>query len=59
MSERIGLLFADGSISVLPEGTTIDTANKEAEDHDAGNPAPETRVVSLVVSITKFITEVG
>jgi hypothetical protein len=58
MSEHIGLLFADGSILVLPEGTTIETAQKEAEEHDAGDPDPDTRVVSLVVSIAKFITEV-
>ena len=59
MSERIGLLFADGSISVLPEGATIETAKKEAEEHDAGNPDAETRVVSLVVSDVKIITEGG
>ena len=59
MSECIGLLFADGSISVLREGTTIETAKKEAEEHDAGDPDAETRVVSLVVSIVEVITEGG
>jgi hypothetical protein len=57
MSERIGLLFADGSISVLPEGTTIETAKKEAEEHDAGDAT--TQVVSVVISIVKIITEPG
>jgi hypothetical protein len=57
MSEHIGLLFADGSILVLPEGTTIATAKKEAEEHDAGDPDPETRVVSLVVRVVEVITE--
>ena len=56
MSERIGLLFADGSISVLPEGTTIGTANKEAEEHDAGDPDATTQVVSLVISVVKILT---
>ena len=57
MSERIGLLFADGSISVLPEGTIIETANKEAEEHDAGDPDATTQVVSLVISVVKTLTE--
>jgi hypothetical protein len=56
MSERIGLLFADGSILVLREGTTIETAKKEAEEHDVGDPDPETRVVSLVIRVVKIIT---
>ena len=55
MNERIGLLFADGSILVLPEGTTIETAKKEAEEHDAGDPIA-TRVASLVLSVAKIIT---
>jgi hypothetical protein len=59
MSERIGLLFADSSILVLSEGTTVETAKKEAEEHDFGNPDPETRVVRLVLSIAEVITEGG
>jgi hypothetical protein len=58
MSERIGLLFADGSILVLPEGSTTETAQNEAEEHDAGNPNA-TQVVSLAVRIIKVITEDG
>jgi hypothetical protein len=56
MSERIGLSFADGSILVLPPGTTIETAKNEAVEHDAGNPN-ETQVVSLTVRVVKVITE--
>ena len=55
MNERIGLLFADGSISVLPEGTTIETAKKEAEEHDAGDADVRTQVVSLVISVVKIL----
>jgi len=56
MSERIGLLFADGSISVLSEGTTIETAKKEAEEHDADDPGA-TQVVKLLVTVVEVITE--
>jgi hypothetical protein len=59
MSECTGLLFADGSILVLREGTTIETAKKEAAEHDVGNPDSETRVVSLVLGIVEVITEGG
>jgi hypothetical protein len=58
MNERIGLLFEDGSISVLPEGTTIETAKEEAKEHDVGGP-DATRVVSLVISIVKVISEIS
>ena len=56
MSECIGLLFADGSISVLPQGTTIKTAKKEAEEHDAGDPDATTRVVSIVIRVVRVVT---
>ena len=59
MSERIGLLFADGSILLLPEGATVETAKKEAAEHNVGNLDPETRVVSLVLSVVEVITEGG
>ncbi len=36
MNARVGLLFSDGSILVLPEGTDADTAGREAEEHDWG-----------------------
>jgi hypothetical protein len=47
MTERLGLLFADGSLLVLPDGTDADTARREAEEHDGGEPGPRTRVVRL------------
>ena len=55
MSERLGLLFSDDSILVLPEGADAGTALKEAEEHDRGEPAPCTRVVRLEVEITKVL----
>ena len=58
MSERIGLTFADGSILVLPEGATIETAKKEAEEHDADSPRT-TQVVSFFISAVEIITEAG
>jgi hypothetical protein len=53
MGERLGLLFADGSILLLPEGTSVEDAKKEAEEHDAGDPNPQTRVARLVVNVVK------
>jgi hypothetical protein len=38
MTERLGLLFADGSLLVLPDRTDADTARSEAEEHDGANP---------------------
>ena len=49
--ERFGLLFSDGSILVLPEGTTAEQAQKEAEEHDAGDPDSQTQVVRVVENI--------
>ncbi len=43
---RIGLLFLDGSILILPEGTDIASAQKEAEDHDEDG-ASTTQVVRI------------
>jgi hypothetical protein len=55
MSERIGLLFSDGSILVLPEGKSADEAKKEAEEHEAGDPSAHTQVLSIVLSDVKII----
>jgi hypothetical protein len=51
MNERLGLLFADGSVLVLPEGTNLDHAQREAREADFGEPAPRTRVVALRIEI--------
>jgi hypothetical protein len=51
MTERLGLLFADGSLLVLPDGTDADTARREAEEHDGDGPGLRTRVVRLRVEI--------
>ena len=48
MSQRLGLLFSDDSILVLPEGTDVDAAWREAEEHDA-----DTEVVRLNLEITR------
>jgi hypothetical protein len=51
MEERFGLLFSDGSILVLPEGASAEEANREAEEHDAGDPDAQTQVVRIAVKI--------
>jgi hypothetical protein len=51
MTERLGLLFADGSLLVLPDGTDADTARREPEEHDGGEPGPRTRVVRLRIEV--------
>jgi len=51
MAERLGLLFADGSISLLPEGTDLQTARKEADEHDQGDFGPRTQVIRTKVEI--------
>jgi hypothetical protein len=45
------LSFKDGSILLLPEGTTIEAAAGEAAEHDAGTREAMTKVVRLVVLI--------
>jgi hypothetical protein len=52
MSRRLGLLFSDGSLLVLPEGVDFDAAWREAEEHDAGESDLRTEVVDLAVEIT-------
>ncbi len=55
MSERLGLLFSDGSILVLPEGTDVDGARKEAEEHDRGEFYVRTRVMRLEIEIGEIL----
>jgi hypothetical protein len=57
VEERLGLLFSDGSILVLPEGTSAETAKREAEEHDAGDPNAPTRVVRIVMDIVEIIAD--
>jgi hypothetical protein len=52
MTQRLGLLFSDGSLVVLPERVDVDAAWKEAEEHDAGDSEGRTEVVSLKIEIT-------
>ena len=51
MNERLGLLFSDGSMMVFPEGTPLQTAAKEAAEHDGGVRSPGTRIVRLSVKV--------
>jgi hypothetical protein len=51
MNERLALLFADGSLVVLPEGTDIGAAWREAEEADWGELSPRTRVAHLAVEM--------
>jgi hypothetical protein len=59
MSHRLGLLFSDGSLLVLPEGTDVDAACRDAEEHDAGESIPATEVVRLTVEILGTASESG
>jgi hypothetical protein len=52
--ERVGLLFADGSMLLLPEGTTVATAKTEAEEHDLGDPEAKTQVLSVIVTVVQL-----
>lgn len=54
MRERVGLLFADGSMLLLPEGTTVATAKTEAEEHDLGDPEAKTQVLSVIVTVVQL-----
>jgi hypothetical protein len=55
MAERLGLLFSDGSILVLPDGTDPQTAAREAAEHDSGDRSPGTQVVQLRIEIVKYL----
>jgi hypothetical protein len=54
MRARLGLLFSDGSVLVFPEGTDIDTARREAAEHDRGEPVPRTRIVNVNIEVTEM-----
>ena len=56
MIERLGLLFADGSMLVLPEGTSLGNAQREAREADFGEPAPRTQVVTLGIEIRDHLS---
>jgi hypothetical protein len=45
----LGLLFSDVSILILPEGTDVETARDEAEEHDLGANGRGTQVVRISV----------
>jgi len=51
MKERLGLLFADDSILVLPDGVDAEGAWREADDYDWGEIKPRTQVVRLKLEI--------
>lgn len=47
MFETFGLLFADGSMFVMPEGVTLEEAQLEAVEADFGEAEPRTSVVRI------------
>jgi len=51
MAERLGLVFVDGSMLLLPEGTDLESARKEADNHDQGDFGPRTQVIRAKVDI--------
>ena len=57
MNERLALLFADGSIVVLPEETDIGAAWREAEESDWGESTARTRVVRLAVEMIEVFRQ--
>jgi hypothetical protein len=59
MSKRLGLLFSDGSILVLPEETDVDAAWGEAENYDWAEPEPRTRVVWLRLHVIQIADAPG
>ena len=56
MAETLGLLFADGSLLTLPEGTTLQKAQQDAKEADFGEPEPRTRVVRIKIEITDYVS---
>ena len=55
MIERLGLLFADGSILILPENTDLAAAEREAIEHDWGQSQPLTRVIRVEVRVLEIM----
>jgi hypothetical protein len=57
MSERLALLFSDGSILILPPGASIEQARKEALscDENESNPQNFTTLLSVAVHAIEII----
>jgi hypothetical protein len=55
MIQRLGVILSDGSMLVLPERADLDTARKEAKEHNEGESNSSTRVVRLDIKITEVI----
>lgn len=57
MSERFALLFSDGSILMLPAGTGIEQARKEALscDENEGDPKNFTSLIRVAVRVVDTI----
>jgi hypothetical protein len=55
MNERLGLLFSDGSILILPEGTDVSTARDEAQEHDLGSSGRGTQVVRVSIATLEIV----
>jgi hypothetical protein len=51
MSERLGVLFSDGSILVLPENADSEAAEKEAAEHAQHNSGVHPQPVRLTIEI--------
>jgi hypothetical protein len=49
MSERVGVLFSDGSILVLPENEDSEAAEKEAAEHAQNNSGVRPQPVRLTI----------
>jgi hypothetical protein len=59
MTQRLGLLFRDGSVLVLADRMDLSTAWQEAAEYDGEDAEPETAVVLLEFEIkTRFEPEV-
>jgi hypothetical protein len=54
MNERLGLLFSDDSILILPEATDVATAMNEAQEHDLGANS-STQVVRVSIAILEVV----
>ncbi len=55
MIKRMGLLFSDGSILILPEGTDLEAAEREAMEHDWGQSHPLTRVLRMEIKFVEIM----
>ena len=52
MTERLGLLFSDASLLVLPDGTDLQAAATEAAD---AGLSPSTQVVRMGIEIVEYL----